>query len=110
MERTGPDSVCSMGGQELGKLLQAANEVPQMLGGTKCAAAEEQVTIDFAFATVVAIRDIKKGESFTKENIWVKRPGTGEIPAEDYPNVLGKKATCDIASDAQIKKSMVESL
>ena len=75
-----------------------------------CAAAEEQVTIDFAFATVVAIRDIKKGESFTKENMWVKRPGTGEIPAEDYPNVLGKKATCDIASDAQIKKSMVESL
>ena len=81
-----------------------------MLGGTKCAAAEEQVTIDFAFATVVAIRDIKKGESFTKENIWVKRPGTGEIPAEDYPNVLGKKAICDIASDTQIKKSMVESL
>ena len=59
---------------------------------------------------MVAIRDIKKGESFTKENIWVKRPGTGEIPAEDYPNVLGKKATCDIASDTQIKKSMVESL
>ena len=110
MERTGPDIVCSMDEQELGKLLQAANEVPQMLGGTKCAAAEEQVTIDFAFATVVAIRDIKKGESFTKENIWVKRPGTGEIPAEDYPNVLGKKATCDIASDTQIKKSMVESL
>jgi len=110
MERTGPDIVCSMDEQELGKLLQAANEVPQMLGGTKCAAVEEQVTIDFAFATVVAIRDIKKGESFTKENIWVKRPGTGEIPAEDYPNVLGKKATCDIASDTQIKKSMVESL
>ncbi len=46
--------------RNLEKLLQAANEVPQMLGGTKCAAAEEQVTIDFAFATVVAIRDIKK--------------------------------------------------
>lgn len=110
MERTGPDIVCSMDEQELGKLLQAAGEVPQMLGGTKCAAAEEQVTIDFAFATVVAIRDIKKGESFTKENIWVKRPGTGEIPAENYPKVLGKKATCNIASDTQIKKSMVESL
>ena len=32
------------------------------------------MTIDFAFATVVTIRDIKAGDSFTKENIWVKRP------------------------------------
>lgn len=81
-----------------------------MLGGTKCAAAEEQVTIDFAFATVVAIRDIKKGESFTKENIWVKRPGTGEIPAEDYPNVLGKRRPAISPQIHRLRKSMVESL
>ena len=70
MDRNGPDIVCSMDEAELKELLLAAKEVQQMLGGTKEAAPEEQVTIDFAFATVVTIRPIKKGELFTKENIW----------------------------------------
>ena len=63
-----------------------------MRGGTKGALPEEQVTIDFAFATVVTIAPVKKGEAFTKENIWVKRPGTGEILAKDFKKILGKKA------------------
>lgn len=109
-ERTGPDIVCSMDEQELRKLLGAAGEVPQMLGGIKCAAKEERVTIDFAFATVVAIKDIRQGEIFSKENIWVKRPGTGGILAEEYKNVLGKTASCNIATDTQIKWDMVETL
>lgn len=106
-QRTGPDLVCSMDETELRQLLTAAKEIPAMLGGTKKAAKEEQVTIDFAFATVVAIRDIKKGDFFTDENIWVKRPGTGEIPAEEYQNIIGRKAAYDIPTDAQIKREMV---
>ena len=51
---------------------------------------------------------MKKGEVFTKENIWVKRPGTGEIPAREYENVLGKKAAEDIAVDTQITRNLVE--
>lgn len=108
MSRPGPDVVCSMDEQALGQLLQAAKEVPQMLGGQKMALAEEQVTIDFAFATAVTIAPVKKGESFTKENLWVKRPGTGEILAEHYESVLGKRATCDIASDTQLCWNMIE--
>ena len=54
---------------------------------------EEQPTIDFAYASVVAIRDISSGETLTEENIWVKRPGTGEILAYDLERVLGKKST-----------------
>lgn len=107
MERTGPDIVCSMDEEKLRELLNAAREIPQMLGGKKCAIPEEQVTIDFAFATVVSIKPIKKGEVFTKENIWVKRPGTGEILAEDYNSLLGKKAAYDIGNDVQLKREMI---
>ena len=32
-------------------------------------AEEEQVTIDFAFATICSIKEIRKGEKFSKENI-----------------------------------------
>ena len=47
--RQGPDIVCSMDEKALHELLQAAGEVPAMLGGTKEALKEEQVTIDFGF-------------------------------------------------------------
>lgn len=106
-ERPGPDVVCSMDEQELKALLIAARDVPKMLGGRKEAAREEQVTIDFAFATAVTIRPVKAGEAFTKENLWVKRPGTGEIKAEHYESLLGKHALCDIENDTQLTWSMV---
>ncbi len=107
MDRTGPDIVCSMDEQVLGDLLQAAREIPLMLGGEKTALPEEQVTIDFAFATVVSIRPIAKGESLTRENIWVKRPGTGSIRAERYEELLGRKAAGDIPCDTHIDWDMI---
>jgi sialic acid synthase SpsE len=110
MDREGNDIICSMDGAELQKLLLAAREVFLMRGGEKKPLPEEQVTIDFAFATVVAIADISKGDKFTKENIWVKRPGTGDLLAEHYNEVLGKTALCDIKHDAHISTIMVGGL
>ena len=81
------------------ELIEGSNLIWQMRGGTKEPAKEEQVTIDFAFATVVTIKPIKKGDIFTKENIWVKRPGTGEVLAEEFNSILGKIATNNIEND-----------
>lgn len=106
-DRVGPDIICSMDENELKDLLRAAQEVPQMLGGKKKALKEEEVTIAFAFASVVSIKPIKKGEMFTSENIWVKRP-SGSILAEDYNKILGKRAICDIENDTQISGLMVD--
>jgi N-acetylneuraminate synthase len=108
MQRTGPDIVCSMDEQATKKLITSSNEIWQMRGGIKEPAKEEQVTIDFAFATVCTIASIKKGEVFTKENIWVKRPGTGEILAEHFESILGKTAIRDIANDEQLTNSDYE--
>lgn len=108
MDRIGPDIVCSMDEKALKELLVAAHEIPKMRGGHKEAIPEEQVTIDFAYATVVSIKPIYKGEMFTKENIWVKRPGTGEILAEEFENILGRKALVDIDDDVQLTKKMID--
>lgn len=108
-ERIGPDIVCSMDEAELRDLILAAKEIPLMLDGEKKALPEEQVTIDFAFSTLVTIADIKAGETFTVDNLWVKRPGTGEIHAKYFDNVLGHKATMDIKNDTQLTKIMIES-
>ncbi len=102
MHRTGPDIVCSMNEKTTAELIISSNEIWQMRGGIKEPALEEQVTIDFAFATVCSIANIKKGETFSKENIWVKRPGTGKILAENFDAILGKTATRDIENDEQL--------
>lgn len=102
MERPGPDIINSMDPIALQELIYGSAEIALMRGGKKEAAKEEQVTIDFAFATVVTIKPIKKGEKLTKENIWVKRPGTGQIKAEHYNALLGKTINKDIDSDEHI--------
>lgn len=108
MDREGPDIVCSMDEGTLRELLVAADEINQMQGGSKKALPEEQVTIDFAFATVVTIKPIKAGEKFTKDNLWVKRPGTGDILAESYENIIGKTAKVDINRDVHLSWDMID--
>lgn len=108
MNRKGPDIVCSMDPKALQELLDAAQEVPTMLGGKKAPIEEEQVTIDFAYATVVSIADIKVGDVFTTDNVWVKRPGTGQILAKDFEQILGKMAKIDISRDIHLTWDMIE--
>lgn len=103
MERSGPDIINSMDPIALKELIIGSEEIAKMRGGKKEASVEEQVTINFAFATVVTIRPIKTGEKLTIENIWVKRPGTGEIRAEQYDSLLGKTVNQDIEQDVHLK-------
>ncbi len=102
MDRNGPDIVNSMDPEAMRELIVGSAEIALMRGGKKEPAEEEQVTIDFAFATVVTIQPIKKGEVLSKNNLWVKRPGTGEILAENYNDILGKKAVRDLENDAHV--------
>ncbi len=102
MARTGPDIVCSMDEQTCRELIESSRKLHTELGGTKGPAKEEQVTMDFAFATVVTIAPIKAGEKLTRDNLWVKRPGTGSIPAERYEDLLGKHAARDLAADVHL--------
>ena len=108
MQRTGPDIVCSMDEKACKDLIEGSELIWKMRGGIKEPAKEEQVTIDFAFATVCTIKEIKKGESFTIDNIWVKRPGTGEILAEKFNDILGKSAKRNINKDEQLILSDIE--
>lgn len=108
MQRTGPDIVCSMDESACRELIEGSQLIWSMRGGKKEPAKEEQVTIDFAFATVVTIKPIKKGEVFSKENLWVKRPGTGSILADDYNDILGKKAARDIDNDTHLNREDIE--
>jgi len=107
MERKGPDIVCSMDIRTCRELIEGSATLALERGGRKGAVREEQVTMDFAFATVVSIASIEEGEMFTEKNIWVKRPGVGEIVAEEFENILGRHASRAIPADVHISLSDV---
>ncbi len=102
MDRQGPDIVCSMDPKQCRELIEGSRTLHMELGGTKGPTKEEQVTMDFAFATVVTIADVRKGEPFTKKNIWVKRPGTGSVPAARFEELLGKLSARDLPTDKHL--------
>jgi len=110
MSRQGPDIICSMDPKAAVELIEGSNIIALQRGGSKGAVAEEAPTIDFAFATVVTISNIKAGETFTKDNIWVKRPGTGEILAEEFNDIIGMTASRDIANDEHLSRKDIKNL
>lgn len=103
----GPDIEISMDPQELADLIHGSRAIFAARGGQKRILPEEQPTIDFAYACVVAIRDIAVGEELNHENIWVKRPGTGQIKAKHFDEIIGRKANSFIPVNTQISWGMI---
>ncbi len=99
----GPDVPISMDPAELADLVRGSRAIFEALGGGKTILPEEQPTIDFAYACVVTIRDVQAGEEFSAANVWVKRPGTGEIKARDFERVLGRRAARAMPTNTQVR-------
>jgi N-acetylneuraminate synthase len=104
----GPDVPISIDPAELKDLVEGSRAIHLALGGTKDILPEEQPTIDFAYACVVTIRDLAAGEQLTSDNIWVKRPGTGEIKAVHFEELLGKTVRTNLPENSQLKWSDVQ--
>ncbi len=101
-EWSGPDVPISIEPDELRELVRGARAIFLASGGHKTVLPEEKPVMDFAYASVVTIAPVRAGETFTLENTWVKRPGTGPILAKDLNMVLGKKAARNLKEDCQI--------
>ena len=98
----GPDVPISIDPGELRELIRGSRAIHAALGGKKEILREEEPTIKFAYASVVTTREVHPGEALTNENIWVKRPGTGGIPAADFKKVLGKCVRVHVPKDTQL--------
>jgi N-acetylneuraminate synthase len=104
----GPDVPISIEPDELADLIGGSRAIWEARGGAKTILAEEQPVIDFAYATVVSIAPIRKGEAFSRDNVWVKRPGTGPIKADRFDQVLGKTALTDIPAEVHIRPEHIQ--
>jgi N-acetylneuraminate synthase len=104
MSRVGPDIACSMDPTALSDLINGAKTIFAARGGRKGPVQAEGPTIAFAFASVVAIKDIKVGDLLTEDNIWLMRPGGGDFGVLDYEKLLGKRAGTEMKKGYQIKR------
>lgn len=96
----GPDVPISIDPPQLRDLIEGCRAIHRALGGSKTVLPQEAPTIAFAYASVVSTRPIARGETLGPDNVWVKRPGTGEIRARDYDAVLGRVAARDLPAEA----------
>lgn len=98
----GPDHKASIEPDELKAMVSAIRNIEVSLGdGKKICSPAERPNIIVARKSIVAKRDIKKGEILTEENITTKRPGNG-ISAMKWFDVLGTKAIRDFGEDELI--------
>lgn len=101
----GPDTGLSIEPDELADLVTGSRAIWQARGGHKTILPEEQPVIEFAYASVVTLTTIRAGETFSRENVWVKRPGTGSLHARSLPQILGKTAKQDLRPNHQLAPS-----
>ena len=104
----GPDISSSMDKKELSELIRASKIIFEARNGEKKPLSQEAKTIAFAFASISAIENIKKGEKFTKRNIFPIRPGNGFFKVKDYSYLLKLSAKTNIKKGDQIKPSYVK--
>ena len=95
----GPDHKASLEPHILKEMVVAIRAAETALGdGVKCPRPSELANRNVARKSIVAANNITKGEIFTKENITIKRPGTGKCPM-DYWDILGSKCEYEYQSD-----------
>ena len=105
LDRTlpGPDHKASLEPNELKAMVDAIRNIEQALGdGQKHVSASEEKNMSIARKSIVAARDIKRGELLTDDNLTTKRPGTGISPMR-WEEVVGTKAIRDFAEEELIE-------
>ena len=98
----GPDHRFSIEPKELKEMVMSIRNIEKALGdGSKNPSKSELKNRIAVRKSIVATRNIKKGEFFTKENLAVKRPGSGISPLT-WDSVIGKKAVKGFRKDELI--------
>lgn len=99
----GPDHRASLSPEELKEMVKAVRNIEKALGdGVKRTSPSEAKNMYVARRSIVAARDINKGEIFSEENISAKRPSTGMSPML-WDSVIGMVASRDFKKDSFIK-------
>ena len=99
----GPDHKASLEQNELIAMVRGIRNIEKAIGrNDKRVTGSEQGNKGIVRKSIVAKKDIKKGEVFSYNNITVKRPGNGISPMRWY-EVIGNTAFRDFKEDELIE-------
>ncbi len=91
----GPDHKASLEPDELKEMIACIRQVERAIGsGRKEPSPSEKTNMVAVRKSIVAAKEIKKGEIFTEDNLTTKRPGDGMSPMK-WSLIIGKKADKD---------------
>lgn len=104
----GPDHKASLDFVQFEQMCKGIREVEVAMGKYgKFVTGSEKKNIFIARKSIVAKKEIKKGELFTTENITTKRPGNG-ISSLYWHKILGKKAEQNFKEDDLISLKKIK--
>lgn len=101
-----PDSSFSMEPEEFAAMVRDVRQAEKAIGGVHYGMEEQEKTNIVFRKSLFVVKDMKKGDVFTEENLRVIRPGYG-LHSREYDNVLGKKCLIDIERGMPLAAEMV---
>jgi sialic acid synthase SpsE len=108
----GPDHFIALEPANFRELAGGIRKIEKSLAVGRNVSKEEQVVRDWAFHSVVANQDIKKGEKLSLENLIPKRPGSGisvqYLDSMYSDELLGKRAKKDLPKNTILQWEDVE--
>lgn len=102
-----PDKGFSMTMSEFAQMVEMVRRTEVIMGVGDFNLPEKEIEGRKWRRSLYAVKDIKKGEEFTPENVRSIRPAYGLKP-KYYKEILGKKATEDISYGTGLNESMIE--
>jgi sialic acid synthase SpsE len=101
--RKGPDISCSMDPAELRLLIDRSREIWVAANNPKQRSGPEEDVYRFARGSIVADADLAAGHVIAEQDIWARRPGSGEIAAYEFDAVVGKRLLRAVSRNTQLK-------
>lgn len=101
--RKGPDISCSMDPAELRLLIDRSREIWVAANNPKQRSGPEEDVYRFARGSIVADADLPAGHVIREQDIWARRPGSGEIAAYEFDAVVGKHLLREVTRNTQLK-------
>jgi len=102
----GPDSAFSMEPSEFKKMVDEVRNAEKTLGKVNYHVSEKD---KLRRRSLFAVKDIKKGDMITEENVRSVRPGYGEYP-KFFKEIKGKKVKRNICKGMPVNLGFVEEL
>lgn len=103
----GPDSAFSLEPQEFKAMVDAVRVAEKALGEVHFGVSDKEAASRVFRRSLFIVKDVKRGDKFTAENVRSIRPGHG-LHTRHLDEVLGRRAACDIERGTPLSWELVD--